>query len=233
MGCTIDHLRADHAVRVLRPFQDHRGILHSPGETGVVLRLDLDWPRQEIVIEWLREGVAETMRFPLVNPDGPANGHMREFFELGNPVLPERPGRRFVPHHGCVPTAPPELPPVADTVVPGDARFEDAIRQVWALAGRHRFDEADAQLHALLEAPDARADILRRAAESVCELAAAHAFDPDPAVHQWLRRRGLDLWYAWGSGASAGGEGLVRAPFIRAAEERFAALDRARAKLSP
>jgi len=52
MACTIDHLSADHRIRVIRRFCDVRGIEHVAGETGVIRRIELDWPANEIVIEW-------------------------------------------------------------------------------------------------------------------------------------------------------------------------------------
>lgn len=64
------------------------------------------------------------------------------------------------------------------------------------------------------------------AAGALCSLAASHAFDSDPTVYRWLRDRGIGLWYAWGSGATSGGDGAARAVEIRVAEAKLAALER-------
>ncbi|HRE05635.1 MAG TPA: hypothetical protein PKX00_08500 [Opitutaceae bacterium] len=83
MGCTIDHLRADHHVTVLRDFRDARGNEHRAGEQGMLRLMELDWPRQEFFLEWEREGVRERMCFSLSAKEGPRNGAMRDFFALG------------------------------------------------------------------------------------------------------------------------------------------------------
>ncbi len=84
MGLVIDHLSVDHRIRVLRDFTDVRGERHRTGESGVIRKMDLDWGRQECFIEWEREGKSETMTFALMAKDGPRNGHMREYFEIGD-----------------------------------------------------------------------------------------------------------------------------------------------------
>ncbi len=83
MSCTVDHLRVDLHVKVLQNFTDARGISHRPGTSGVVRAMDLDWSRQEIRIVWEREGRPEELRFSLNATQGPRNGHMREYFEVG------------------------------------------------------------------------------------------------------------------------------------------------------
>ncbi|MEO7996532.1 MAG: hypothetical protein ABI852_03760, partial [Gemmatimonadaceae bacterium] len=131
----------------------------------------------------------------------------------------------FVPNFGFVPIAP-TLPPVADQMFTTDAHFEDGLNRVWALAGRKSFDEAEAQLMAIINASDSRGNNNYRAAESLCASARLHAFDDDRTVYSWLRDRGITLWYAWGSGATSGGEGFTRGLEIHKAERDFADLER-------
>jgi len=228
MATTIDHLSADHMVRVLQDFVDARGVHHRAGEEGRIIALGFDMRTNDISIEWLRDGKSETMVFDLRERSGPGNGRMRQYFELGEYVNPGREGMRFVPNYGYVPIAPPELPMVTGKVITTDARYDDAIERVWALAGRKRFDEAEEQIRAIAYATDRRGDNSDRLAGSVCGLAVSHAFDADPAVYEWLRDRGISLWYAWGSGATSGGEGTERGREIRKVEKAFKDLERAR-----
>ena len=77
MACTIDHLRVDHRLEIISDFTDARGVRHRAGESGVLRRMELDWPRQEIEIEWEREDAREKMFFSLAAKQGPRNGAMR------------------------------------------------------------------------------------------------------------------------------------------------------------
>lgn len=193
--------------------------------------MDLDLKAGEIVIDWEVPGGVETLRFALAARTGPGNGRMKAYFALGDCVDAPRPGKTFVSHRGYVSTAAPVLPEVTGEQIATQARFDEAIAQVHALAGRKRLEEAERQLQALVSSPDRNPGTTPRAAEAVCALALAHAFQEDGTVYAWLRDRGISLWYAWGSSASSGGEGASRAHEIHAAEERFAAIDRDRAHL--
>ncbi|WP_414664377.1 hypothetical protein [Horticoccus sp. 23ND18S-11] len=83
MACTIDHLRPDHAVRVICDFTDARGKLHRAGETGIIRQMGLDTTEREIWIDWEQTGASSRLHFSLGSTSGPRNGHMREYFELG------------------------------------------------------------------------------------------------------------------------------------------------------
>ncbi|MBX3745568.1 MAG: hypothetical protein KF833_09695 [Verrucomicrobiae bacterium] len=90
MACTIDHLRADHRVRVLQEITDLAGKHLRAGQTAVLRGLGLDPARMEIWLDLECDGARETLRFALLASDGPRNGHMREFFELGEDLTPPR-----------------------------------------------------------------------------------------------------------------------------------------------
>ena len=90
MSCTIDHLRVDHRVTVLRDFTDLGGVLFRAGEGGILRAQAFDSIANEIRIEIERDGVRVPLRFALRAPDGPRNGHMKEFFELGEDVTTPR-----------------------------------------------------------------------------------------------------------------------------------------------
>lgn len=86
MACTIDHLRVDHRVTVIRDFSDLVGVKVRAGETGVLRGLGADLARMEIWIELERDGVRDRLRFALRATDGPRNGRMKEYFEMGDPI---------------------------------------------------------------------------------------------------------------------------------------------------
>ena len=65
MACTIDHLRVDHHVTVLRDFTDLSGINIRAGETGILRGLGLDAAVMEIWIELERRGARDQLRFAL------------------------------------------------------------------------------------------------------------------------------------------------------------------------
>jgi len=87
---TIDNLRVDHRVTVLRDFTDSAGITLHAGESGILRRLSLDQLRMEIHIEIERASGNVKLAFPLQAKTGPRNGHMREYFEVGEDVTTPR-----------------------------------------------------------------------------------------------------------------------------------------------
>lgn len=86
MACTIDHLRVDHHVTVLRDFTDLAGVTIRAGEAGMLRGLGLDYGATEIWIELERQERRDKLRFALRATDGPRNGHMKEYFEMGEAV---------------------------------------------------------------------------------------------------------------------------------------------------
>ncbi len=83
MAATIDHLRADHHVEVLKDFTDARGVSRRVGEKGVIRSMGLDTSTMELWIEWEHAGSVERLWFALREQTGPGNGRMREYFALG------------------------------------------------------------------------------------------------------------------------------------------------------
>lgn len=86
MSCTIDHLRVDHCVTVLRDFTDLAGVAVRAGERGILRGLGADYALMEIWIELERNGARDKLRFALRALDGPRNGRMKEFFEMGESI---------------------------------------------------------------------------------------------------------------------------------------------------
>lgn len=90
MSVTIDNLRVDHRVTVLRDFTDLGGVTIRSGETAVLRGLGLDNARMEIWIELERNGARDKLRFALRATDGPRNGRMKDYFEVGEDVSTPR-----------------------------------------------------------------------------------------------------------------------------------------------
>jgi hypothetical protein len=90
MSVTIDNLRVDHRVTVLRDFTDANGITLRAGESGVIRQLSWDQLRKEIHIEIERALGKVDLAFSDAAKTGPRNGHMRDFFELGEDVTTPR-----------------------------------------------------------------------------------------------------------------------------------------------
>lgn len=90
MAATIDHLRADHHVRVIQSFTDARGIAYGVGDAGIIRAMGLDTKQMEIWLEWELGGRTERLHFAMQATSGPGNGRMREYFELGAEVVDQQ-----------------------------------------------------------------------------------------------------------------------------------------------
>lgn len=90
MATTIDHLRVDHRITVIRDFVDARGTMMHVGDTGVLTRLEWDQVRMLIILEITRDSGKVKLVFELAAKTGPGNGRMREYFEVGEDVTPPR-----------------------------------------------------------------------------------------------------------------------------------------------
>jgi hypothetical protein len=226
MSCTIDHLCVDHHVRIIRDFTDARGQRHRANETGIIRRMALEWPEQIIAIEWERDGSRETMRFSSLAREGPRNGAMREYFELGDRVFIPRPSPAEVRRIRQRDARPQGLPALDETLVTDPARWAEAVNRIEALALRQRYDDAEKQIQAVTKDVGPTGWRLKQLADDVGELADAHAGGDDRTLYLWLRDRAINLLHAWGSCATSGGEGEVCRVAIDAWKRRFAELDR-------
>jgi hypothetical protein len=220
MGSTIDHLRADLEIRIIRDFTDVRGIRHRTGESGVLRTLDLDWPAQEIVLTWERDGRREEMRFALSAKTGPRNNAMRDYFEAGE--------YRPVPRPSAKEKATAEwtqTPEPAAQVVRDPDQWGAAIARIGSLATRRRFQEANEQIAAVTRECGPTAWRYKQMGDDLGGLAVSAApFNHE--IYAWLRDRSLDFLHSWGSCATSGGEGAVCAVEIDAWKARFARVER-------
>lgn len=87
------------------------------------------------------------------------------------------------------------------------AHYDDARDRIWQMAGEAQFSG------------DNRTDLAQ-----ALEAAAKGLAKSDAAGARWLYERAIEVWYSWGAMATSGGDGASRAPHIRAAEARLAAL---------
>jgi hypothetical protein len=214
MGCTVDHLRRDARVRVLREFTDARGVKHHVGETAVIRELELDWPKQELWFEWERGGKTERVTFGLGAKEGPRNGHMKEFFAVEG----EAPRPRPVPPP---PPQPPRLPvpPLKPKGSSTEGSHAYGVERLRALISQHRFEEANEAVGVLLAGHDPHGYLILKVAGDLENIAAEYA--GDSVADAWARDRAVGLWYAWGSSATSGGEGAARSWEIDRAVERL------------
>lgn len=116
VATTIDNLRVDHHITVLRDFTDAKGVAMRVGDKGIVRKLHWDQIRMEIHLEIECASRKVTLVFPLTAKTGPRNGHMREYFEVGDDATTPRIIPAF--HHPAArqmiipPPAEPETAPV-------------------------------------------------------------------------------------------------------------------------
>ena len=90
MAMTIDHLRVDHRITVIREFEDAKGKRMYVGDTGVLTGMDWDQIQSEIYLEIKCASKKVRLVFSLTSKTGPGNGRMREYFEVGEDVTPPR-----------------------------------------------------------------------------------------------------------------------------------------------
>jgi hypothetical protein len=83
MGLTIDHLRVDHRVTVRVGFHDLTGHTMHAGDTGVIRGLHLDPRQMNVHVGIQGPSGAVNLVFALNAQTGPRNGHMREYFDVG------------------------------------------------------------------------------------------------------------------------------------------------------
>jgi len=133
MGATVDHLAEDDAVVVRRSFTDANGLRVEAGLSGVIRKITLHRTTFDLTIVWERGGAEEPMRFLSKAQDGPRSGHMREYFERGDYILPAGPGAERVVAFDAVrrgPRNPVSIPDLTDELVIGIDRHEEAFCRV-------------------------------------------------------------------------------------------------------
>ena len=137
---TIDHLRVDHRVTVLRDFTDAAGITMRTGESGILHGLSWDSVRNELHIEIERASGRDTLRFSIKADAGPRNGHMREYFEVGEDVSTPRVVTAFRDPSIRTMIVP---PPADEALLDSDSAWDRAARN---LDGPDRLEDVEREM---------------------------------------------------------------------------------------
>lgn len=216
MAMTIDHLRVDHWIRVIRGFRDAAGTEHPEGEEAILreMRWRVGEPLAYLVLEQ-SGGERVEIPFTILGKEGPANGRMREYFELGEAVAVERP-----------PAPIPELEaPVPQLLPRPEVLLEPALEQMFdrvvALAARGEFEAAEDTYIEMRQWPEVFALRMTQLGEWFEHAAMRFAVPGREEAFEYLARTALSSWYAWAGQATSGGEGTDRMREIRRVEKNF------------
>lgn len=199
MSTTVDHLRVGHRVTVLQEFTDANGITLRAGEGGIVSRLSWNPLRMEIHMGIAQEGKQLDLVFPVKAANGPRNGHMRDYFELGedvtapriHPVFHDRSKRQMI------------IPPSAVDYSSGNKHGGSRIAQ--DLAGPDRLEAMEKDLLAAHDHIGVAASIAEIYAERM--RAFQRAGNESRAIAAFKLAVGWMASYA--SSATGGGEGAA------------------------
>lgn len=200
MACTIDHLRIHHHVTALQDMVDLSGIFLGAGESAVLRDLSLDVARREIHIVLERAGSELDLCFALDAREGPRNGHMREYFAMGDCILPVKQIVTPAPEDSI-----PQIPEERTVNVPRSAVDPNWFEQVVDLEKRGQFEEAASLVRLALPRYGAPYTV----AEMYCERMVRLKKDGDEAGAIFCFQR-ADFWiFLYASYATSGGEGAA------------------------
>jgi hypothetical protein len=200
MATTIDHLRVDHRVTILRDVTDAAGVTMRAGERGILRTLEFDQIRLEALLGIEREdGKKVTLRFPMRVQSGPRLGHMKEFFELGEDVTLPRPFPAFrAPSVRKMIVPPPENKPAStDTSA--------WARAAHSLDGPDRIEDVEKQMQAAIPYLGVAASIAEMYARRM--RAFQRAGNEPRAVAAF--KLAVDWMRSYAAGATSGGEGAA------------------------
>lgn len=199
MATTIDHLRIDHRITILRDFTDAGGVALRAGERGVLRGLSFDQIRLEIRMEIERENGKVELRFPLRAPSGPRNGHMKEYFDLGDYApISGREQVRHIPSERKMIVPPPEN-------LSARASGPDGRRQARIVEGPDRLEELEQQIQRDAQHIGGAASIAEMYAQRM--RAFQRAGDEPRAVAAF--KLATQWMWTYASQATSGGEGAA------------------------
>lgn len=196
---TIDHLRVDHRVTVLRDFTDANGVTLCAGETGILRGLGWDQIKMEIHIQIERASGKADLVFPMRTTFGPRNGHMKEFFEMGEDVstprvlsgFHERSKREVI------------VPPPKDVPAPRNDSAWDAVAN--STDGPDRLEEIEKEMRAAIPYIGVAASIAELYAQRMRAFQCA-GNQPRAIVAFKLAMEWMNTYASW---ATSGGEGAA------------------------
>lgn len=217
MATTIDNLRVDHRVTVLRDFTDAKGETLHAGQTGILRELTFDQIRLEIYLGLEMEDRNATLIFPLNAKKGPRNGHMQEFFERGEyvPVPGSEPVLRDPATHRMIVPPPEKAAPSPRA----DAQGWQAKAQ--SLEGPDRLKDVEEEIQRAYPHIGAAASVAEMYARRM--RAFQRAGNEPRAVAAF--KLAVQWMYTYASWATSGGEGAAlsyeRDQFIAALVQEF------------
>lgn len=199
MALTVDHLRTDAVVKVIRAFRDAGGRVHPPGEQWTLRGMSFDPATLHLTMTVAGDdGTEQRFVLDLKDVQGPRIGRMREWFEAGEP------GGSRPEHHGSR---------VVRQAVP------EPLQDVCRLAEAGRWDDARQALQPLFERREFAGENLPNLA-GLLEHATACVFPGNHEAACWLYQQAIQCWHGWGALATSGGDGAARMPDIKAALAR-------------
>ncbi|MBL9190213.1 MAG: hypothetical protein JNK23_22215 [Opitutaceae bacterium] len=216
MAATIDHLRIDHRVTVIRDFTDSTGVKMRAGDSGIIRDISFDQIKLQARLGIEREGGKVALMFQY-KARQPARS-MREIFELGD-YIPVPGTERVWRDSSASKDRKMIVPPPAATGGPQRAQGPDWARDVQKL-------EDAGEIEAAVETIKKNVPHIGYAA-SIAELYARQmrifqrAGDELRAVEAF--KKAVDWMTSYASSATSGGEG---AALSREADDFRAALAR-------
>lgn len=199
MSTTIDNLRIDHRVTVLRDFTDGKGVAMRAGESGILRVITWDQLRDEIHLGIEQEAGTVDLDLALKVKEGPRNGHMQEYFELGD-YIPV-PGTERVRHD---PSARTMIVPTGSSG-PSEGSGPDRWREARSLAAADRTEEAERIILDKVDHIGAAASVAEMYAQRM--RAFQLAGDEPRAIEAF--KRAVSWMGSYASWATSGGEGAA------------------------
>lgn len=197
MSPTIDHLRVDHRITVRRDFTDANGSSLRAGETGILRAIDFETLRLEIHLEIERAADRVHLVFPLVAKTGPRNGHMREYFEVGEDVSTPR----VLPTNRQPVDRTMKVPPPEPPATPLDLAALEAVAR--STEGPDRLEEMENALRKAIPHIGVAASIAERYAQRMRAFQRA-GNEPRAIAAFRLAMQWMGTYAGW---ATSGGEG--------------------------
>lgn len=205
-------------ITVLRPFHDLAGALHPAGETGRLLRIQVDWSTQHaaFVLE-APDGSKFGFSLDTRAKAGPASGRMREYFSIADAPAP--------------PSEPSTAPATGEPVPAAPSReewsrdlYSPEVAAIASLAARGEIDRAEEEFTLLMKKPNVFTGYLPVIAAGLEAAASARATPTSGPAFEWIYDKAIECLYRWAGQATSGGEGTAMMYEVKSAEKRRNAL---------
>ncbi|MBL8265500.1 hypothetical protein [Steroidobacter sp.] len=110
---------------------------------------------------------------------------------------------------------------MAEALITDPKEWRAALSRVVVLVRAGDTDSAQAQVAVMTRWTPPDAPYEASVAEAFQAAASAAGADRDVVAFEWLWKKAFNYWYAWGSGASSGGEGAARGELISQADAAY------------